>query len=148
MRQLILQNRHVTYREIETTLGSSGANCSLDLSNRNLQTTIIRNVYLCKADWILSELPLSALSCLLYHRVSSLMNVWRMSLPFRKLFKYKQVVYVIVLAVLLLPVFCLSLFLLHCCCCLFTSISLFYTDVVTIFLFIRWSCKQDHWFCF
>ena len=62
------------------------------------------------------------------------------------------------LAVLLLPVlyiryFCIMLLLLlvyflnpWCCYCLF--IPLFYTDVVAVFLFICWSCKQVHYFCF
>ena len=52
-------------------------NCSIDLWNENLQTTIIlfaRNVSSHKTDWILSASPLLDLSCLLYRRVSSLIN--------------------------------------------------------------------------
>ena len=64
-------------------------NCSLDLYNRDLQITIIlftRNVSSHKINWILYELPLLALSCLLYHRLSS-----RMSLSWQNLCKCKQV---------------------------------------------------------
>ena len=52
-------------------------NCSTELCNRDLQTTTIlfkRNVSSHKLDWIVFELSLLALSCLLYRRVSSLMN--------------------------------------------------------------------------
>ena len=52
-------------------------NCSIELYNSDLQTTIIlftRNVSSHKTDWILDELQLLALFCLLYCRVSSLIN--------------------------------------------------------------------------
>ena len=52
-------------------------NCWTDLYERDLQTIIIlftRNVSSHKTDWIFSELPLLALSCLLYRRVNNLMN--------------------------------------------------------------------------
>ena len=51
--------------------------CSIDLLYENLQITIILftlNVSSYKTNWILSDLPLLAPSCLLYLRVSSLMN--------------------------------------------------------------------------
>ena len=115
-------------------------NCSTDL-----QTTIIlftRNVSSDKTDWILYELPMLALSCLLYRMVSSLMNalegeclcLCEISINVNKLF-------------IVICVFCL-----RCPCsvvvaCLLVY-PLFYTDVVAIFLFIRWSCKQAHYFCF
>ena len=34
------------------------------------------------------------------------------------------------------------------CCCLFTCLYPFYIDVIVIFLFILWPCKQDHYFVF
>ena len=52
-------------------------NCSIDLYNRELQTTIILfscNVSSHKTDWIISELLLLTQYCLLYRMVSSLMN--------------------------------------------------------------------------
>ena len=52
-------------------------NCSIDLYNRDLQTTIFlftRNVSSHKTDWILCESPLLVLSCRLYSMVSSLMS--------------------------------------------------------------------------
>ena len=52
-------------------------NSSIDLYNRDLQTTIILftcNVSLHNTDWILSESPLLALSYLLYRMLSSLVN--------------------------------------------------------------------------
>ena len=43
-----------------------------------------------------------------------------------------------------------SLFWYRCCCGLFTSLFFLfcYTNVVAIFLFTRWSCKQADYFCF
>ena len=122
-------------------------NCSIDLYSRDLQTTIIhfiRKVSSHKTDWILTELLLPALFCLLYCKVRSDECIWkRISLPLRNLHRCKQVVYAIVVCV-----FCLHLSL-QCFYCLFTSLSLlFYTDVVSIFWFIRWSCKQVHCFVF
>ena len=66
----------------------------------------------------------------------------RMSLPSRYLYKCKQVGFCN-----LCILFTLSL---QCYCCLFTCLPLFfyYTDVVAIFLFIRWSCNQAHCFVF
>ena len=52
-------------------------NCSKDLYNRDLQTTIIlftRHVPSHTTNWIISESALSALLCLLYCRLSSIMN--------------------------------------------------------------------------
>ena len=104
--------------------------------------------------WIHLELPLPELSCLLYRRVSSLINareeecrcLREISINVNKL-------------VIVICVFCLHLSLKSCCClfipflyctvvCLFISLPLFYTDVVAKFLFIRWSCKQAHYFLF
>ena len=56
------------------------------------------------------------------------------------------------LAVLLLPVYlftCLSVFLLYCTLLLlvYFFIPFLYCIVVAIFLFIRWLCKQIHYFC-
>ena len=59
----------------------------------------------------------------------------RMSLPSRNLYKCKQVVYCY-----LCILFTLSLLIFY------LFIPSFYTDV--IFLFIIWSCKQDHCFVF
>ena len=76
---------------------------TIDLYNRDLQTTNIlftRNVSSNKNDWILSELPLLALCCLLCRLVSSLINALEdlclreISISVSKL-----------LAVLLLPVY-------------------------------------------
>ena len=60
-----------------TLLRVHNINSSTDFYNRDLQTTIIlftRNVSSHKIDWILSESPLLALSCLLYRMVSRLVN--------------------------------------------------------------------------
>ena len=116
------------------------SNCSeSDLYNRDLRTTIIlftRNVFSHKAAWILSEMPLLALSCLLYSMVSSLMSeLDGECLLIREIFIFVNKS----LAVLLLPVlfiryflysafllpvyFLITLFLLfYWCCCLFTSL--------------------------
>ena len=51
--------------------------CLIDTYNRDLQTTIIlftNNVSSHKTDWFFFELPLPALSCLLYYRLSNLKN--------------------------------------------------------------------------
>ena len=62
---------------------------------------------------------------------------WRIiSLPSRNLYRCKQVIDVIAVCV-----FCWHLFDI----CLLVY-SLFYINVVAIFLFIRWSCKQVHCF--
>ena len=115
-------------------------NCSIDLYNRDLQTTIIRfthNLSSLKTDWILSESPLLALSGLLYCMISSLMECpWRrMSFPFPlsllslNLYKCKQMAWNVVVACL----FVYPLLYTALCCRLFTSTSLFYTDIVAIF---------------
>ena len=106
--------------------------CSIALYNWDLQTTIIlftRNVSSHKNDWILSELPLLALSCLLYHRVSSFNEYsWsRMSLLLRNLYKCKQVAYSVVVAC----VFVYSLiFILMLLLFVYFFITFFYTDFV------------------
>ena len=104
-------------------------NCSLHIYNRDLQATIIlftRNVSSHKTEWTLSESPLFALPCQ-YRMVSSLMNaltenVFTCSVV--KCFVYPLFYFtsVVVTCLLLYP--------------------LFYTDVVAIFLFVRWSCRQ------
>ena len=95
---------------------------TIDLYNRDLQATIIlftRNMSSHKTDWILFELPLLALSCLLYRRVSSLIKapegeclcLRKISINVNKLF-----------TVLLLPVYLfICFFYTVFCCCLFTS---------------------------
>ena len=81
-----------------------------------------------KPDWILSEFPLLALSCLLYRRVSSLMNtlfVREISININKLF---IVIFVLCLdypcSVIVACLLVCPLFLYWCCCCLFISLSL------------------------
>ena len=64
---------------------------SIDLYSRDLRTIIVlfsNNVPLHKADWILSELPLPTLSCLLYCIVRSLMSALQAEW---NLYKCKQV---------------------------------------------------------
>ena len=94
----------------------------------NNQTTIIlftRNASSHKADWIVSEMPLTDLSCLLHCWVNSLMNA----------------------LVIVVCVFCLN-FSLQCCRSLVTYLSPFLYDVVGVLLCIRCSCKQVHGFVF
>ena len=102
-----------------------------------------------KTDWILSELPLFALSCFLYRRVSSLMNalegkeclfLCEISINIYKLFIVIFVFFYVVLEVLLLYVYLFIPFFYTDVAvdCFFLYI-VFYTDVVAIFLFIRWS---------
>ena len=90
-------------------------NCSIDL-----QTTIILftcNVSSHKTDWILAELPLPALSCLLYLRVSSLMNaVQEECLCLREISINVNK-------------------LLLCCCCLFTCWSAFFFILILLIYF-------------
>ena len=146
-----------------------------------------------KNDWVLPELALPAMSCLLYRRVSRIKNAIKWEwMSLRNLYKCKQFVYYFVVlchtqsvftqdwlnffwiavACSVLPfipqdsslknalkweclcvisinvnnLFIILLFILftlslQCCCCLFTCLSpSFYTDVVSIFVFIRWSC--------
>ena len=84
-------------------------------------------------------IPLNDLSYLEHRRLSSVMNVLggeclclrEISININKLFT-------LVLAELLLSVYLFIFFvLLHCCYWLFTSLSLFFADVVAAFLFIR-----------
>ena len=113
-------------------------NCSIHLYNRNLRTTIIlftHNVALHKTNWILSELPFM---------ISSLMNGLegdRLCLPeiSKNVNKLLTVLLLPVLFIrytlmlmLLLFVYFFILFLCWCC------------DII---LFIRWLCKQAHYFC-
>ena len=107
------------------------------LYNRDLETTII--LFTCntsshKTDWIRTELLLPAMSWFLYRMLRSVMIAFEgeclclCEVPVNgsKL-----------LVVFLMPVY--PLFYSRLFCCLFTSVSLFYTDVVAIFLFIHWS---------
>ena len=109
-------------------------NCSIDLFSRDLQTIIILftcNVSSHKTDWILSELPLPAMSYLLYCRVGSLMNALEgiclclreISINVNKL-----------LAMLLLLVYLIIRFIsiLHFVVACSFFIRFFYTDVVAI----------------
>ena len=85
---------------------------------------------------MLFELSLPTLSGLLYHRTSNLINalegeclcLCEISVNVNKLF------------IVICVIFTLSL---QCFCCLFIP-SFIYTDVVAIFLYIRWSCQQVH----
>ena len=100
---------------------------SIDLYNRDLQTTIIlftRNLSSHKTDWILSELLLPAISCLLYHWLNSLMKTFEGEcLCLRKItLNVKKLP-----AVLLLPVYLfIRFFILHFVCCLLPSLSPFF----------------------
>ena len=100
-----------------------------DLYNRDLQATIIlytSNVSSHKTEWIPSELSVPALSCHLYRRLSSVIN-WNLN-KCEQFYFYFCILY--------------TLSLQCCCCILFICLSLFYTTIVTIFLFICWSVKQ------
>ena len=121
-------------------------NCSIDLYNRDLKTTIIlftRNLSSDKTDWILSELPLPDLPCILYRRVSSLINAFEAKcLCFREVSIDVNKLFIVVC------VFCL-----RCSCSIVVTrqvaYSLFsYIDVVAIFLFIRFSSQQVYCFVF
>ena len=120
-----------------------------------------RNLSSHKTDWIRCELPLPVLSCLLYCRVSSLMNsleeecvcLREISTNVNKLFTLLLLVYFVyscsfsVVVVGYLLVYSLSytaLLLLP----VYFFIPFFNTDVAAVFLFIRWSCLQAHYFCF
>ena len=121
-----------------------------DLYNRGLRTAVIlftHNVSSHKTDWILSELPLLALSYILYHIVRSLMNAFEgeclnvlclteISINVNKL-----------LAVLLFPIY-FPFFILRCGIACILLYPLFHTDFVAIFLFIHWLCKEAHYFNF
>ena len=110
-------------------------NCSLDLYNRDLQTTIIRftrNLSSHKTDWIFFELPFSG-SVLPF--IPPFICLGEISINVNKLF-------------IVTFVFCLHCPC-SCCCCLFTCLSPFLdSDVVAIFLFMHWSCRQAYYFCF
>ena len=134
----------------------------IDLYNRDLETTIIlfkQNVSSHKTDLILSDLLLPAMSCLLCRLVSSLMNVLEgeclllcevsvivnkslavLLLPvlFTRYFLYCN---------LLLPVYFLILLFCILMMLVYSFMLFFYTEFVAIFLFIRWACKQVHYFC-
>ena len=126
-----------------------------------LQTTIILftcNVSSHKTDRIQSELPLPALSCLLYCRLNSTINAFEeeclclheISINVNMLLSLLLFVYFVYICPcsVVLPVYLFIPFL----SCTFVAClllyPLFYTNVVSIFLFIRWSCKQVHCFCF
>ena len=125
-------------------------NCSINLYNKDLQATIILfipNGSSHKTDEILSELPLLTLSCLLYRMVSSIINALER--------EYLCLLEICInvnkfLAVLLLAVYLYIHFFLSCTLLSFvySFIAIFYTDVVAIFLYTCWSCKQAHYFCF
>ena len=108
-----------------------------------------RNVSSHKTDWILSELPLFALSCLLYRRVYSLMNAPEGGcLCLREISVNVNELFTFFLAVLWLPVYLfIRFFILHCCCCPFTSLSLFLYWCCW-YIFVSSLCKQVHCFCF
>ena len=121
--------------------------CSIDLYNRDLQTAIILftlNMSSHKTDWIIFELPLLALSCLLYHFLCSLMNeldgeclcLWEISINVNKF-----------LAVLLLLIYLFIRFLnTALCCSLFTSLSLS-LDWCCCCLFTSFFPFLLHWYC-
>ena len=117
------------------------------LCSRDLRTTIIlllRNLSLHKTDRILTKSSLPTLNCLLYRRVRSLMKGLE-----EECFCLREISGNVnkLLAVLLLYVFICFLYytLLLVVHYLFTF---FYTNVVAIFLFIHWSCKQAYYFWF
>ena len=97
-------------------------NCSIDLYNSPLQTTIIlftRNLSSHSTDWILSKSPLPSLFCLFHRRVSSLMNTLEGEcLNLREIYKCTQVVYCYLCILLTL---CLQ-----CCWCMFTYLYPFF----------------------
>ena len=100
---------------------------SVGLYKRDLHTTIIRftrNLSSHMIDWILSELLLSALSCVLYCKLGRLMNALERECVHETSINVNKL-----LAVLLLHVYLFILF------------------VVATFLFIRWTCKQAHYLC-
>ena len=103
-------------------------NYSLDLCNRDLLRTIVlvTRTSLCTQQTISSEMPLRALSCLFISQGKQT-DECRMFLPLRNVYKCKHDVSVIVFCV-----FCLRLPL-QSCCCLFTSLSPFYTSPLFIF---------------
>ena len=91
-----------------------------------------------KIDWILTELLLLTLSCLLYCMVSSLLDALEGECL------CKQVVCSVVINCFVYPVF----FILYFVVAWLLLYPVFYTNAVAIFLFIRWSCKQAYYFCF
>ena len=116
--------------------------CTIYLNNRDLQTTInlfTRNVSSHTTVWTHFELPLPALSCLLYRRASSVMNALEGErLPSRNIYKCKRVILLLVFVyflyvyrvvnacllvypffyttLLLSPVYFFIPFLYWCCC--------------------------------
>ena len=146
-----IQPKQQQFALIVITLYTSFAynNCSIELYNRNLQTTIIlfiRNMSSHKTDWILSKFPLLAWACFLYHMVRRIMNALEGEyLCLRKISINKHVAYSVVLACLFVyPYFfilrfvvaCLllnPLFLYRCCCCVFTSLVPFCTLMLLLY---------------
>ena len=102
----------------------------IDLYNGSLQTTII--LFMCKffsqkINWIIFILSLLALSWIFLSTVSSLINALE-----GEYFRPREI---------------------SCSCsvitaCLLSCPLFYYTDVIVIFLFIRWSCKQSQYSCF
>ena len=115
-------------------------NGSIDLYNRDLQTTIIlftRNVFSHKTDWILSESPLIALSCLLYRSESSLMNALE-----GECFCLREIPINVpkLLAVLLLPVYLfVRFFILH-----FVGAYLLFNPLFLMMLLLYFYLFLDH----
>ena len=110
-------------------------NCSIDVYNRDLQTTIILftcNVSSHKTDWILSELPLLALSCLLYCRLSSLRNALKgeclclLEISVNE----KKVVYIIVFVYFVYAI--LVVLLLH----VYLFISIFFILILLLYFYL------------
>ena len=108
-------------------------NCSIDLCNRNLQTTIIlftRKVSSHKIDWILAESPFLALSYIWHRIISNLINAREIEcLWLREISINVNKLFTVVCGFCLCPpcsivVACLLVY------------PLFYTDVVAIFFFI------------
>ena len=114
-------------------------NYLLDLYKRDLQTTIIPftcNVSSYKSDWIVFEIAIAcSILPFIWQGKQSDECTWRgMSIPSRKLYKCKQVVYVIVVCVFYLRYSCNVVVVVAC----LLVYPLFYTDVDAIFL--RYCC--------
>ena len=114
---------------------------------RSLQQRSFEQLFSSQATSLSTRLTIFFLKChyvvcptFFYRRISCLMNcTWgRMFLPWLNLYKSKHYVSVIIICV-----FCLCLSL-QSCCCLF----ILYSPFFILLLFIRWSCKQTHYFNF
>ena len=119
------------------------SNCSIDLYNIDLQTTII----FFTQNWLNSlwiSVACFVLSFISHGKQSNESTCRKMSLPSRNLYKRMQLTYSVTVAFFFVAAFLYCTLLQR----VYFFILLFYTDVVAIFLFIRWSCRQSHYFCY